>query len=138
MPSEYLLLERAQMLTLSAPELTVLVGGMRVLNANAPPSNLGVFTNRPGTLTNDFFVHLLDMDTEWRPTSGTGETFEGRDRGTGKVKWTGSRVDLIFGANSEFRALAEVYACDDAQEKFVRDFVAAWNKVMNLDRFDRL
>ena len=135
-PSEYLLIERAQMLTLSAPELTVLVGGMRVLNANAPSSNLGVLTNRPGTLTNDFFVHLLDMDTEWRPTSGTGETFEGRDRSTGKVKWTGSRVDLIFGANSELRALAEVYACDDAQEKFVRDFVGAWNKVMNLDRFD--
>ena len=124
------------MLTLSAPEMTVLVGGMRVLNANARQSNVGVFTKRPGTLTNDFFVNLLDMDTEWQPTSGAAETFEGRDRGTGEVKWTGSRVDLVFGSNSELRALAEVYACDDAQEKFVRDFVAAWDKVMNLDRFD--
>ena len=97
---------------------------------------LGVFTKRPGTLTNDFFVNLLDMDTEWRPTSDAGETFEGRDRGTGELKWTGSRVDLVFGSNSELRALAEVYACDDSQEKFVRDFVAAWDKVMNLDRFD--
>ena len=124
------------MLTLSAPEMTVLVGGLRVLDANAGQSELGVFTKRPGTLTNDFFVNLLDMGTEWKPTSDAAETFEGRDRGTGEVKWTGSRVDLVFGSNSELRAIAEVYACDDAQEKFVRDFVAAWDKVMNLDRFD--
>jgi catalase-peroxidase len=136
-PAEHLLVERAHMLTLSAPEMTVLVGGMRVLGANARPSDLGVFTKRPGTLTNDFFVNLLDMDTEWTPTSGAADTFAGRDRKTSAVKWTGSRVDLIFGSNSELRALAEVYACDDAKEKFVRDFVAAWNKVMNLDRFDR-
>jgi catalase-peroxidase len=135
-PAEHRLLERAFMLTLSAPEMTVLVGGMRVLNANAWQSDLGVFTKRPGTLTNDFFVNLLDMDTEWRATSDAGETFEGRGRGTGERRWTGSRVDLVFGSNSELRALAEVYACDDAREKFVRDFVAAWNKVMNLDRFD--
>jgi catalase-peroxidase len=137
LPAEHLLLERARMLTLSAPEMTVLVGGMRVLNANARPSSLGVFTTRPGTLTNDFFVNLLDMNTEWRPTPGAADTFEGRSRGTGELKWTGSRVDLVFGSNSELRALAEVYACDDAREKFVRDFVAAWNTVMNLDRFDR-
>ena len=124
------------MLTLSAPEMTVLVGGMRVLGANARPSDLGVFTKRPGTLTNDFFVNLLDMDTEWKPSSDAAETFEGRGRGTSAVKWTGSRVDLLFGSNSELRALAEVYACDDAREKFVSDFVAAWDKVMNLDRFD--
>jgi catalase-peroxidase len=136
MPAEHLLIERARLLTLSAPEMTVLVGGMRVLNANARPSDLGVFTERPGTLTNDFFVNLLDLDTEWRPASEAAETFEGRGRGTGEVKWTGSRVDLVFGSNSELRALAEVYACDDAKEKFVRDFAAAWNKVMNLDRFD--
>jgi catalase-peroxidase len=135
-PAEHLLIERALMLTLSAPEMTVLVGGMRVLNANAGQSNVGVFTRRPETLTNDFFVNLLDMDTEWRPTSDAAETFEGRSRATGKVTFTGSRVDLVFGSNSELRALAEVYACDDAQEKFVRDFVAAWDKVMNLDRFD--
>jgi catalase-peroxidase len=135
-PAEHQLIERAGMLTLSAPEMTVLVGGMRVLNANARPSDLGVFTRRPGTLTNDFFVNLLDMDTEWKPTSDAGETFEGRGRATGERRWTGSRVDLVFGSNSELRALAEVYACDDAQEKFVRDFVDAWNKVMNLDRFD--
>jgi len=137
LPADHLLLERARMLTLSAPEMTVLVGGMRVLNANVRQSALGVFTKRPGTLTNDFFVHLLDMDTEWRPTSGAADTFEGRARGNGAAKWTGSRVDLVFGSNSELRALAEVYACDDAREKFVRDFVAAWDKVMNLDRFDR-
>jgi catalase-peroxidase len=131
-----LLVDKAQLLTLTAPEMTVLVGGMRVLNANAGQSGLGVFTTRPETLTNDFFVNLLDMGTEWRPTSDAGETFEGRDRKTGAVKWTGSRVDLVFGSNSELRALAEVYACDDAKEKFVRDFAAAWNKVMNLDRFD--
>jgi catalase-peroxidase len=136
-PAEHLLIERAFMLTLSAPETTVLVGGLRALNANAQHSTVGVFTKRAETLTNDFFVNLLDMDTEWRPTSGAADTFEGRDRKTGAVKWTGSRVDLIFGSNSELRALAEVYACDDAPEKFVRDFVAAWDKVMNLDRFDR-
>ena len=135
-PAEHLLIERALMLTLSAPELTVLVGGLRVLNANAGQSRVGVFTMQPETLTNDFFVNLLDMDTEWRPTSAAAEIFEGRRRGTGEVKWTGSRIDLLFGSNSELRALAEVYACDDAREKFVRDFVAAWNKVMNLDRFD--
>ena len=135
-PAEYRLVERAQMLTLTAPELTVLVGGLRVLNATTEPSDRGVFTTRPGTLTNDFFVNVLDMDTEWRPTSGAAETFEGRSRATGARTWTGSRVDLVFGSNSELRALAEVYACDDAQEKFVRDFVAAWDKVMNLDRFD--
>jgi catalase-peroxidase len=135
-PAEHLLIERAYMLSLSAPEMTVLVGGMRVLNANARGSDLGVFTKRPGTLTNDFFVNLLDMDTEWRPTSDAAEIFEGRDRRTGQRRWTGSRVDLVFGSNSELRALAEVYACDDAREKFVRDFAAAWGKVMNLDRFD--
>jgi catalase-peroxidase len=135
-PAEHLLIDRATLLTLSAPEMTVLVGGMRVLNANARQSTVGVFTKRPGTLTNDFFVNLLDMGTTWHPTSEAGETFEGRDRKTGKIKWTGSRVDLVFGSNSELRALAEVYACGDAQDKFVRDFVAAWDKVMNLDRFD--
>ena len=134
-PAEYLLIERALMLTLSAPEATVLVGGMRVLNANTPQSNAGVFTKRPEMLTNDFFVNLLDMDTEWRPTNGTGEPSRATSR-TGKLKWTGSRVDLLFGSNSELRALAEVYACDDSKEKFVHDFVAAWDKVMNLDRFD--
>jgi catalase-peroxidase len=135
-PAEHLLIEKASMLTLSAPEMTVLVGGMRVLNANARKSSAGVFTKRPETLSNDFFVNLLDMDTEWRPISGAAEMFEGRDRQTGRIKWTGSRVDLVFGSNSELRALAEVYACDDAKEKFVLDFVAAWDKVMNLDRFD--
>ncbi len=135
-PAEALLIERAQMLTLTAPEMTVLVGGLRVLGAHAGQSGAGVFTRRPGTLTSDFFVNLLDMDTEWRPTSGAAETFEGRARGTGAVTWTGSRIDLVFGSNSELRALAEVYACDDARETFVRDFVAAWDKVMNLDRFD--
>jgi catalase-peroxidase len=136
LPAEHLLVERARALTLSAPEMTVLVGGLRVLGANTGKSNAGVFTKRPGTLTNDFFVNLLDMGTEWTPTSTAAETFEGRSRKTGKVTWTGTRVDLIFGSNSELRALAEVYACDDAREKFVRDFVAAWTKVMNLDRFD--
>jgi catalase-peroxidase len=135
-PAEVLLVEKAEMLTLTAPELTVLVGGMRVLGANADGSDRGVFTKRPGVLTTDFFVNLLDMATEWKPTSEAAETFEGRARGTSAVMWTASRVDLLFGANSELRALAEVYACDDAKEKFVRDFVAAWNKVMNLDRFD--
>ncbi len=135
-PAEELLVERALMLTLTVPEMTVLVGGMRALGANARPSDLGVLTTRPGTLTNDFFVNLLDMSTEWRPLSDAGDVFEGRDRRTGERKWTGSRVDLIFGANSELRAVAEVYACDDAKETFVRDFAAAWAKVMNLDRFD--
>ena len=119
--------------------MTVLVGGLRVLGANSGQSALGVFTSEPGSLTNDFFANLLDMDTEWTPTSGEGataETFEGRDRATGELRWTGSRVDLVFGANSELRAVAEVYASDDAQEKFVHDFVAAWDKVMNLDRYD--
>jgi catalase-peroxidase len=134
--AEELLIDRAQLLTLTAPELTVLVGGMRVLNTNYDNSKHGVFTNRPEVLTNDFFVNLLDMSTVWMPTSGTGETFEGHDRKTGELRWTGTRVDLIFGSNSELRALAEVYGSADAQEKFVTDFVAAWNKVMNLDRFD--
>jgi catalase-peroxidase len=136
LPSEYLLLDRANLLTLTAPEMTVLVGGLRVLGANFQQSQLGVFTSRPGTLTNDFFVSLTDLNTEWAPTSEDAETFEARDRTTGQVKWTGTRVDLVFGSNSELRALAEVYASDDAAEKFVHDFVAAWDKVMNLDRFD--
>jgi catalase-peroxidase len=134
--AEYLLLDRANLLTLSAPEMTVLVGGLRVLGANYKQSPLGVFTATPESLTNDFFVNLLDMGTTWAPTSEDAETFEGRDVATGEVKWTGSRVDLIFGSNSELRALAEVYASDDAREKFVRDFITAWVKVMNLDRFD--
>jgi catalase-peroxidase len=137
-PAEHLLIDRATLLTLSAPELTVLVGGMRVLNANYRQSPLGVFTQRPETLTNDFFVNLLDMGTTWKATSDPGETFEGRDRKTGALRWTGSRVDLVFGSNSELRVIAEVYACNDAQRKFVQDFVAAWAKVMNLDRFDQL
>jgi catalase-peroxidase len=135
-PAEHLLVERAFRLTLSAPEMTVLLGGLRVLKANAGQSSLGVFTTRPETLTSDFFVNLLDMDTECRPTSGAADTFEICGRKTGDRRWTGSRVDLVFGSNSELRALAEVYASDDAQEKFARDFVAAWDKVMNLDRFD--
>ena len=135
--SEHLLVDKAFMLTLSAPEMTVLLGGMRVLNANAGQSGLGVFTDRPGTLTNDFFVNLLDMATKWKTASDSEDVFEGRDRRTGELKWTGSRVDLIFGSNSELRALAEVYGSDDAEQKFVRDFVAAWDKVMNLDRFDQ-
>ncbi|HLG56617.1 MAG TPA: catalase/peroxidase HPI [Vicinamibacterales bacterium] len=135
-PAERLLVERARLLTLSAPEVAVLVGGLRVLKANTGRSNLGVFTARPETLTNDFFVNLLDMDTECRPASGAADVFEVRSRKTGELKWTGSRVDLVFGSNSELRALAEAYACDDAKEKFVRDFVGAWDKVMNLDRFD--
>ncbi len=133
---EELLIDRAQLLTLSAPEMTVLIGGMRVLNANFEHSRHGVFTKQPGVLTNDFFVHLLDMNTTWRPTSKDADIFEGSDRKTGKLKWTGTRVDLIFGSNSQLRAIAEVYACDDSQHKFVNDFVAAWNKVMNADRFD--
>jgi len=134
--AEELLVDKAQLLTLTAPEMTVLVGGMRVLNANVGQSKHGVFTERPETLTNDFFVNLLDMGTMWKATSDAHDAFEGRDRATGKVKWTATRVDLIFGSNSQLRALAEVYAADDAEEKFVRDFVAAWTKVMNLDRFD--
>jgi len=136
LPAEYLLLDRANLLNLSAPEMTVLVGGLRVLGANYQQSPHGVFTTRPGTLTNDFFVNLLDMGTTWQPTARDANAFEGRDAATGEVRWTGSRADLVFGSNSELRALAEVYASDDAAEKFARDFVAAWVKVMNLDRFD--
>ena len=134
--AEALLVDKAQLLTLTAPEMTVLVGGMRVLNANVGKSPHGVFTKRPESLTNDFFVNLLDMGTEWKPTSDSKDVFEGRDRKTGRVKWTGTRVDLVFGSNSQLRALAEVYASSDAQAKLVDDFVAAWSKVMNLDRFD--
>ena len=134
--TEQLLLEKANYLNLSAPEMTVLVGGMRALNANYKGSNLGVFTSKPGVLTNDFFVNLMSMDIEWKPTDKSEELFEGRDRKTGEVKWKGTRNDLIFGSNSQLRALAEVYAQDDAKDKFVRDFVKAWTKVMNLDRFD--
>ena len=129
-------MERAERLTLSAPEMTVLVGGLRSLNTNFRGSDFGVFTNRSESLTTDFFVNLLDMRTKWEPTSATEATFEGRDRQTNELKWTGTRVDIVFGSNSQLRAIAEVYASDDAQEKFVRDFVAAWDKVMNLDRFD--
>jgi catalase-peroxidase len=134
-PAEELLVDKAQLLTLTAPEMTVLIGGMRVLGTNVGRFKHGVFTKRPGTLTNDFFVNLLDMGTEWKATSDE-NVIEGHDRKSGKVKWTGTRVDLIFGSNSELRALAEVYAQDDAQQKFVADFVAAWTKVMNADRFD--
>ncbi|HWC78777.1 MAG TPA: catalase/peroxidase HPI [Pseudonocardiaceae bacterium] len=136
LPAEFLLIDRANLLNLSAPELSVLVGGLRVLGANHKQSALGVFTDRPESLTNDFFANLMDMDIEWQPTSEDAEVFEGRDRATGKVKWTGSRVDLVFGSHSELRAVAEVYAADDAQEKFARDFVAAWHKVMDGDRYD--
>ncbi len=131
-----LLVDRAQLLTLTAPEMTVLVGGLRVLNANVGQSDRGVFTTRPGTLTNDFFANLLDMNTSWEASSTSDDVFEGRDSGTGEVKWTGTAVDLVFGSNSQLRAIAEVYACNDAQPAFVRDFVAAWHKVMDLDRFD--
>jgi catalase-peroxidase len=134
--AEELLVDKAQLLTLTPPEMTVLVGGMRVLNTNVGQTKHGVFTDRPEALTNDFFVNLLDMGTVWKATNADKDLFEGSDRKTGKAKWTGTRVDLIFGSNSELRALAEVYAAADAQPKFVRDFVAAWNKVMNLDRFD--
>jgi catalase-peroxidase len=134
--AEELLVDKAQLLTLTAPEMTVLIGGMRVLNANFGHSQHGVFTKRPETLTNDFFVNLLDMGTTWTASSEEEDVFEGRDRATGELKWTGTRVDLIFGSNSQLRALAEVYASSDAQMKFVHDFVAAWSKVMNLDRFD--
>ncbi|MBB2741575.1 UNVERIFIED_ORG: catalase-peroxidase [Microbispora rosea subsp. rosea] len=136
LPAEYLLVDRANLLNLSAPEMTVLVGGLRVLGANHQQTKLGVFTETPGVLTNDFFVNLLDLGTEWKSTSEDQTAFEGRDAATGEVKWTGSRADLVFGANSELRAVAEVYASDDAKEKFVKDFVRAWDKVMNLDRFD--
>jgi catalase-peroxidase len=135
-PAEALLVDRAQLLTLTAPEMTVLIGGLRVLNANFRQSKNGVFTDRPETLTNDFFVNLLDMKTDWQASSTTEGTFEGVDRATGAIKWTATRVDLIFGSNSQLRAIAEVYASADSKEKFVHDFVAAWNKVMNLDRFD--
>jgi len=135
-PAEHLLVERALRLTLSAPEMTVLVGGLRVLQVTAGQNGLGVFTKRPGVLTNDFFVNLLDMDTAWLPTTDAAAAFEGRGRAKSDVTWTGSRVDLVFGSNSELRALSEVYASEDAKEKFARDFVAAWDKVMNLDRFD--
>jgi catalase-peroxidase len=134
--AEELLVDRAQLLTLTAPEMTVLIGGMRVLDANIRQSRHGVFTKRPGALTNDFFVNLLDMSTTWKATSEDDGVFEGRDRATGELKWTATRVDLVFGSNSQLRALAEVYGCEDSQEKFLHDFVAAWNKVMNLDRFD--
>ena len=135
-PAEEMLVDKANLLTLTAPEMTVLVGGLRVLGANFDGSKHGVFTDRPGTLTNDFFTNLLDMSTKWVPANGDGQVFNGVDRASGETKWTATRVDLIFGSNSELRALAEVYACADSGEKFVRDFVAAWNKVMNLDRFD--
>jgi catalase-peroxidase len=136
LPPEQRFLDRAHLLTLTAPEMTVLVGGLRVLNANHGQSPHGVFTDRPGTLTNDFFVNLLDSNTEWKASAAAENVYEGRDRATGEVKWTGTAVDLVFGSHSQLRALAEVYASDDAEEKLVRDFVAAWNKVMNLDRFD--
>ena len=133
MLTEEMLIDRAQLLTLTAPEMTALVGGMRVLNTNADQSQHGVFTNRAESLTNDFFVNLLDLGTEW---SNGGDVFEGRDRGTGELKWTATRADLIFGSNSQLRGLAEVYGCEDSEQQFVQDFVAAWDKVMNLDRFD--
>jgi catalase-peroxidase len=131
-----MLVDKAQLLALTAPEMTVLLGGMRVLDTNFDQSKHGVFTKRPGALTNDFFVNLIDMGTTWKAVSDDKGVFEGRDRATGEPKWTGTRVDLIFGSNSELRALAEVYACEDAGEKFVHDFVAVWDKVMNLDRFE--
>jgi len=134
--AEELLVDKAQLLTLTAPEMTVLVGGMRVLKTNFGASQHGVFTKRPETLTNDFFVNLLDMSTTWKATAEDDDVFEGRDRATGALKWTGTSVDLIFGSNSQLRALSEVYGCEDSREKFLHDFVAVWNKVMNLDRFD--
>jgi catalase-peroxidase len=136
LPAETLLLDRANLLTLTAPEMTVLIGGLRVLNANVGQSPHGVFSDRQGTLTNDFFVNLLDMSTEWKPSVSSENVYEGRDRATGEVRWTGTAVDLVFGSNSQLRAISEVYASGDAKEKFVRDFVAEWDKVMNLDRFD--
>jgi catalase-peroxidase len=134
--AEELLIDKAQLLTLTAPEMTVLMGGLRVLKTHFGKAQHGVFTKRPEALTNDFFVNLLDMRTEWKPVSQDADVFEGRDRKTGALKWTGTRVDLVFGSNSQLRALAEVYGSSDAQKKFVQDFIAAWNKVMNLDRFD--
>jgi catalase-peroxidase len=134
--SEELLVDKAQLLNLTAPEMTVLVGGLRVLNTNFDGSQHGVFTKNPGLLTNDFFVNLLDFGTTWQAADSVQQGFIGKDRKTGAVKWTATRADLIFGSNSELRAIAEVYACADGKEKFVQDFVAAWNKVMNLDRFD--
>jgi len=136
LPPEQRLVDRANLLTLTAPEMTVLVGGLRALNVNHGQTAHGILTDRPGTLTNDFFVNLLDMGTEWKTSTSSENVYEGCDRATGEVKWTGTAVDLVFGANSQLRALAELYASDDAKEKFVRDFVAAWDKVMNLDRFD--
>jgi catalase-peroxidase len=135
-PAEKLLLDRANLLTLTAPEMTVLIGGMRVLNANFDKSEYGVFTKQPESLTNDFFANLLDMNTEWQKSSGSDYLYEGIDRNSGDKKWTGTRIDLIFGSNSQLRAIAEVYASEDAKEKFVHDFILAWDKVMNLDRFD--
>ena len=135
LPSEYLLIDRANLLTLSAPEMTVLVGGLRVLGANTGQSSVGALTSSPGSLTNDFFANLLDMGTEWSSVAGDDDSFEARDA-SGAVTWTGTRADLVFGSNSELRAVAEVYASDDAKEKFVQDFVAAWAKVMDLDRYD--
>jgi catalase-peroxidase len=135
-PAEALLVDKAQLLTLTAPEMTVLIGGMRVLKTNVGGSPHGVFTKRPETLTNDFFVNLLDMSTQWKPVSKEADAFEGRDCKTGERKWTGTRIDLVFGSNSILRALAEVYGSADGEKKFVHDFIAAWNKVMNLDRFD--
>ena len=131
-----MLIDKAQLLSLTAPEMTVLIGGMRVLNTNADLSKHGVFTTRPETLTNDFFVNLLDHSYTWKATGEAQDLFEGRDRKTGEVKWSGTRVDLIFGSNAELRAIAEVYGCEDSGDKFAHDFVAAWTKVMNLDRFD--
>ena len=136
MKPEEALVDRAQLLRLTGPEMTVLVGGLRVLGANAGQSKHGLFTKKPSTLTNDFFVNLLDMGTQWQPTAGSEGVYEGRDRKTNAVKWSGTRVDLIFGSHSQLRALAEVYATADSKEKFVKDFVAAWTKVMDLDRFD--
>jgi catalase-peroxidase len=136
MSAEELLVDRAQLLKLTAPEMTVLVGGLRALNANVGQSKHGVFTKQPETLTNDFFVNLLDMNTKWQPAPASDGVFEGRDRATGELKWTGTRIDLIFGSQSQLRAIAEVYACDDSKDAFVKDFAAAWTKVMNLDRYD--
>ena len=135
-PTEKMLVDKAQLLTLTPPEMTVLVGGMRVLNTNFDHSVQGVFTANPEALSNDFFVNLLDLNTKWNATTAHEDVFEGRDRKTGDLKWTGSRVDLIFGSNTELRAIAEVYACSDSESKFIKDFVAAWTKVMNLDRFE--
>jgi catalase-peroxidase len=136
MQPEEALVDRAQLLALTAPEMTVLVGGLRVLGANTGQSKHGVFTKKPETLTNDFFVNLLDMATQWEPAAGSDGVYQGRDRKTNEIKWTGTRIDLLFGSHSQLRAFAEVYACADSKEKFVKDFVAAWNKVMNADRFD--